>query len=80
MSSIPRPPPAVPLEFNGDYSNRMAFLCSCQTYIHLHPDNFSNDQTKIVWALSYMKTGRAEKWGSSSIPLGRREPGVLLIR
>ena len=42
----------------------MAFLCSCQTYIRLCPDSFSNNQTKIVWALSYMKTGRVEKWAA----------------
>ena len=28
----------------------------------LCPDSFFNDQTKIIWALSYMKSGRAAKW------------------
>jgi hypothetical protein len=64
MSSVHKPPPAVPSEFNRDHSNGMAFLCSCQTDICLCPDNFSDDQTKIVWALSYMKTGQAEKWAA----------------
>jgi hypothetical protein len=63
MSSVCRPS-AVSSEFNRDCSNRMTFLCSCQTYIHLCPDNFSNDQTKIVWTLSYMKTGQTEKWAA----------------
>ena len=58
------PLPALPSEFDGDHSNRMAFLCSCQTYICLCLDNFSNDQTKIVWALSYMKARWAEKWAA----------------
>jgi hypothetical protein len=65
--SVPKtrgPPPALPSEFNGDRSNGMAFLRSCQTYIRLCPESFSDDQTKIVWALSYMKTGRAEKWAA----------------
>jgi hypothetical protein len=35
------------LEFNRDCSSRMAFLCSCQTYICLCPDNFSNNQIKL---------------------------------
>jgi hypothetical protein len=60
-SSIHGPLPAIPSEFNGDCSSRMAFLHSCQTYIHLCPNNFSNDQTNIVWALSYMKTGWEKK-------------------
>jgi hypothetical protein len=37
-------------------------LNSCQTYFRLCPDEFSDEQTKIVWAMSYMKTGRAAKW------------------
>ena len=39
---------ALPSEFDGDCSNEMAFLHFCQTYIHLSPDSFSDDQTKIV--------------------------------
>jgi len=58
------PPPALPSEFDGDRTHGMAFLRSCQTYIRLCPDNFSNDQTKIVWTLSYMKAGRAAKWAA----------------
>ena len=30
---------------------------SCQTYICLCPDSFPEEQTKITWALSYMKSG-----------------------
>ena len=58
------PPPALPSEFDGDRSKGLAFLRSCQTYICLCPDNFSDDQMKIVWALSYMKSGRAAKWAA----------------
>ena len=56
------PPPALPSVFDGDCSKGQAFLCSCQTYILLCPESFSNDQMKIVWALSCMKLGRAAKW------------------
>ena len=31
-------------------------------YICLCPDSFPLDETKITWALSYMKSGRAAKW------------------
>ena len=58
------PPPALPSEFDGDRSKGSAFLRSCTTYVLLCPDSFSDDQTKIVWTLSYMKSGRAAKWAA----------------
>jgi hypothetical protein len=58
------PPPALPSEFDGDRSKGLAFLYSCQTYIRLCSDSFSDDQTKITWALSYMKSGRAALWSA----------------
>ena len=58
------PPPALPNEFDGDRSKGQAFLRSCQTYTLLCPESFSDDHTKIIWALSYMKSGRAAKWAA----------------
>jgi len=58
------PPPALPSEFDGERSKGPAFLRSCQTYVLLCPESFSDDQTKIIWALSYMKSGRAAKWAA----------------
>ena len=58
------PLPALLSKLNGEHSKGMAFLYSCQTYIYLHPDSFSDDQAKITWALSYMKSGRAVKWAT----------------
>ena len=52
------------MEYDGDRSKALAFLTSCQTYIQLCPDSFPCDQTKITWALSYMKSGRAVKWAA----------------
>ena len=54
-----------PNEFDGDCTRGQAFLCSCQTYMLLCPDSFSNDQTKIIWGLLYMKSGRAAKWAAN---------------
>lgn len=54
--------PAVPAEFDGDRTKGTAFLNSCQTYIRLCPKEFADEQTKIVWAMSYMKAERAAKW------------------
>jgi hypothetical protein len=54
--------PAAPPDFDGDRSKGMAFLNSCQTYLRLCPKEFADEQTKVVWAMSYMKSGRAQKW------------------
>ena len=54
--------PANPPEFNGERSEGLAFLNSCQTYLRLCSEEFPDKQTKIMWAMSYMKTGRAQKW------------------
>ena len=54
--------PAVPPDFDGDRAKGKAFLNACLTYFRLCPKEFRDDQTRIVWAMSYMKTGRAQKW------------------
>ena len=54
--------PALPSEFNGDRTKGMAFLNSCQVYIRLCLNSFTDEQAKIVWAMSYMKAGQAAKW------------------
>jgi Retrotransposon gag protein len=53
---------ATPPEFNGERSEGLAFLNSCQNYIRLCSEEFPDEQTKIMWAMSYIKTGRAQKW------------------
>ena len=37
---------------------------SCRTYIHLCPESFKDDLTKVVWAMSYMKAGHAGRWAT----------------
>jgi hypothetical protein len=56
--------PAVPPQFDGDRTKGTAILNSCQTYIRLCPKEFADEQTKIVWAMSYMKARRAAKWSA----------------
>ena len=48
--------PALPNKFDGDRSKGATFLQFCQTYILLCLESFSDDQVKVVWALSYMKS------------------------
>jgi len=35
---------------------------SCQTYIRLCPESFEDNLTKVIWAMSYMRTGYAGRW------------------
>ncbi|KAG6873300.1 hypothetical protein C0992_008858 [Termitomyces sp. T32_za158] len=53
------PHPALPDTYNGDRASGECFLQSCATYIQLCGDDFLSDELKIVWVLSYMKSGRA---------------------
>src|SRR5277367_8961 len=69
--------PALPSEFDGDRSKGMAFLYSCQTYIRLCSASFPDDQTKITWALSYMKTGRAALWAAHIFRWEEDNPGSV---
>jgi hypothetical protein len=62
--------PAFPPDFNGDRTLGKAFLTSCRTYIRLCPEAFDDDEAaKIIWAMSYMKTGRASRWATREFEL-----------
>ena len=54
--------PSLPSKFNGDQASGKAFQTSCRTYLCLCPEAFENDDIKIIWAMSYMKAGRAGCW------------------
>jgi hypothetical protein len=56
--------PSAPSEFDGDHAKGKAFLTSCWTYICLCPEAFEDETIKIVWAMSYMKSGRASHWAA----------------
>jgi len=56
--------PSSPSEYNGDRSEGKTFLTSCRTYLRLCPEAFEDDTTRIIWAMSYMKSGRAGRWAT----------------
>ena len=56
---VSRLKPATPTDFDGSREKGRAFLNSCDLYVALVPDQFANDDARIYWALSYMKSGRA---------------------
>jgi hypothetical protein len=45
--------------FDGVWSKECAFLTSCDLYINLVPHQFADDEKAVLWAILYMKTGRA---------------------
>jgi hypothetical protein len=51
--------PSPPLDFDGDRKKGRAFMNSCKLYICLAKNQFSNDQERIAWVYSFMKSGRA---------------------
>jgi len=56
--------PSFPPKFSGDRASRKAFLTSCRTYIRLCPKALEDNSTKIIWAMSYMKSRRANCWAT----------------
>ena len=68
-ASRKKPPlkPSTPPDFDGNRARGKAFLTSCRTYIRLCSDSFEDDATKIVWAMSYMKEGRAARWADREL-------------
>jgi len=56
--------PSFHPDFSGDRAAGKAFLTSCRTYIRLCPEAFEDDLTKIIWAMLYMKIGRANRWAT----------------
>src|SRR6202789_1854787 len=51
--------PASPNDFSGERTKGRAFLNSCELYLHLVPHQFEDEHAKIMWAMSFMKSGRA---------------------
>jgi hypothetical protein len=54
--------PGVPQDFDSDCEKGRAFFNSCHIYIRNCASEFIDDQAKIMWALSYMKSRCAAKF------------------
>jgi hypothetical protein len=54
--------PSCPNEFGGDRAKGRAFLNSCELYTALAPHQFVDNHVKIMWALSFMKSGHAARF------------------
>jgi hypothetical protein len=61
-----RPPKAAdPEVFGGDRKKADPFLRAVKLTIAIQPKSFPDDQTKILYALSYMQGGSAGDWASN---------------
>ena len=54
--------PATPNDFLGDCTKGHAFINSCELYMALAPHQFTDDNAKIMWAFSFMKTDQAARF------------------
>jgi len=59
------PKRSYPPDFSGEHHNSYAFLNSYSLYIRLAPEQFYDKQEKILWALTFFKSGRATKWSEN---------------
>ena len=60
-----RPKLSAPSDFSGERHNGRTFSNSCSLYIRLAPEQFYDEQEKILWALTFFKDGRAAKWSEN---------------
>jgi len=56
---------SCPLDFNRECHNGCTFFNSCSLYIRLAPEQFQDEQERILWALTFFKGGRAAKWSEN---------------
>ena len=60
-----RPKLSCPLDFSRERHNNRTFLNSCSFYICLAPEQFHDEEERILWALMFFKGGHAAKWSEN---------------
>jgi len=68
-----------PPDFSGERHNGCVFLNSCSLYICLAPEQFHDEQEKILWALTFFTSGRTAKW-SKNVFRQEADTGVFPIQ
>src|SRR3979490_3033181 len=53
---------AEPGKFSGDHAQTEGFIRSIKIAIAIQPESFLDEQTKIMYTLSFMTGGSAEVW------------------
>ena len=70
---------SCPPDFGRERHNGCAFLNSCSLYIRLAPEQFHDKEERVLWALTFFKSGRAAKW-SENVFRQEANTGVLPIQ
>jgi len=76
---------SCPPDFGGECHNGRAFLNSCSLYIRLALyirlvlEQFHDKEERILWALTFFKSGRAAKW-SENVFCQKVDTGVFPIQ
>ena len=78
MARQMRPKLSCPPDFGGECYNGRAFLNSYSLYIRLAPEQFHDKEERILWALTFFKSGRAAKW-SKNVFRQEADTGVFPI-
>ena len=60
-----RPKLSCPPDFSGERHNGHVFLNSCSLYIRLALEQFHDEEERILWALTFFKSGCAAKWSEN---------------
>ena len=85
MARRMRPKLSCPPDFGGERHNGRAFLNSCSLYIRLALyirlvlEQFHDKEERILWALTFFKSGRAAKW-SENVFCQKVDTGVFPIQ
>ena len=59
--------PSPPNDFDGDRRKGRAFLNQCELYLSLRRSDFANDEVRVTWALTFMKSGRAANFAERAL-------------
>ncbi|KIL68671.1 hypothetical protein M378DRAFT_71169, partial [Amanita muscaria Koide BX008] len=63
--ALPRPclpKVAEPIAFDGKMDDVESFITSCTLYINARASEFGDQETKILWVMSYCNKGMARDW------------------
>ena len=74
-----RPKLPSPPDFSSERSSSQAFFNSCTLYLHLALEQFSCDEEKILWTLTFFKDGRAARW-SKNLFCQEADTGIFPIQ
>ena len=70
--------PAKPSEYDGNHANGHNFVQSCSLCLGVCASDFPDEQSQILWALFFMKTGRAATFATHAFTYKAKNGTPLL--